>query len=235
MSPAESTRTTVIEATEAFIKEYMAQYKDSSHDWLHVNRVRNIAVKLASMDPEQTFDLEIVQLAALLHDVGDIKHNTDGEAVPRVIASLLAGQGYPADKIDRVIEIVDHVSYRHELEYGCSPDKIKAWNEFTVVQDADRLDAIGAVGVARCFAYNGRKNLPFYIPGEKPIFDMSADDYNAQTKKNGGSARFHFDEKLLKLKELMKSKGGKAEAERRHAFMLSFLEHFDQDCGLELY
>lgn len=227
--------TNVITAVEVFVQEYMKQYKDSSHDWLHVNRVRCLAVKLAKMDPSKTFDLEMVQLAALLHDVGDFKFIEHGETGHQVITRILSGENYPAEKIAGILEIVDSVSYRHELEHGCSPDRIQHWNEFTVVQDADRLDAIGAVGVARCFAYNGRKNLPFYIPGEKPVVDMTADLYNAQTKKNGGSARFHFDEKLLKLKDMMKSVGGRAEAERRQNFMHNFLENFDQDCDLHLY
>ncbi len=226
----------VINAVEDFVKEYMSHYKDSSHDWLHVNRVRKLALKLAekemSRNPSLHFDLEMVQLGAMLHDVGDFKYATNDTDNKQIITQLLTKLDYPSDKIKEVIEIVEYISYRHELEFGCSPSQISRWNEFTVVQDADRLDAIGAIGIARCFAYNGRKNLPFYVEGERPNSQITAEEYNAQTAANKGSARFHFDEKLLKLKDIMKSEAGKVEAIRRHSAMVQFLANFDEDCGL---
>ena len=213
------------------VEAYMAQYQDCSHDWLHVDRVRHLALKLAA-EEDPSMDMEMVELAAMLHDIGDFKYAKEGETGEQIIRSLLQSNGCPAERIEGVLEVVANVSFRHELEHGCSPDRIKNWAEFSVVQDADRLDAIGAVGVARTFAYSGRRNSPFYIPGAKHIEDLTAEAYNEQTKKNAGSCRFHFDEKLLKLKEMMKSKAGKREAEARQVFMQSFLKQFDLECGL---
>jgi len=218
-----------VKAVEVFVEEYMQKYKDCSHDWLHVERVRNMALKLASGEPG--LDTEIIQLGALLHDVGDFKFIKNGDTTASTITNLLILNGYPQNKIDAVLQIVDNISYRHELEHGCSPDRIICWKEFCCIQDADRLDAIGAIGVARCLAYSGKRNIPLCIPGHKASSEMTAEEYNEQTKNGGGSARCHFEEKLLKLKDLMKSEAGKKEAVRRHEFMLSFMKNFDQDCG----
>lgn len=227
----------VLGEVEKFVMDYMKQYKDSSHDGLHVKRVRGTAIRLAKEEmlrqPDKVIDLEMVQLGAMLHDVGDFKYATEGEDSKEIIKNLLISNTYPVEKISGVLEIIDNVSYRHELAHGCSREKIRYWNEFCVVQDADRLDAIGAIGVARCFAYTGRKNVVFYVPDQKPAHHMTAEEYNEQTKNNAGSARAHFEEKLLKLVDLMKTESGREEAARRQTFMKSFLENFDQDCGLQ--
>jgi uncharacterized protein len=219
---------------EEFVKNYMAQYQDCSHDWAHVDRVRRTALKLAceesQIDESKKFDLELLELAALLHDVGDFKYCKNGETPESVIRGVLNILNLDEQKINGVLEIVANVSYRHELEHGCTPELVKHWNELSVVQDADRLDAIGAIGVARCLAFSGKRNTVFYHPNEKPNVDMNAEFYNEQTKNNSGSARSHFYEKLLKLEGMMKSKAGKKEAQRRQAFMLSFLREFEQDC-----
>lgn len=226
----------LIAAVAEFVRVYMEQYQDCSHDWLHVERVCRLALRLAelegAMHPEYEFDREVVQLGAMLHDVGDFKYVKDGKTGPQIIEELLGSHGCPRDRIAGVLEIVAHVSYRHELEHGCPADRIRFWREFTVVQDADRLDAIGAIGVARCLAYSGRKNTPFYIPSLASMHGMTADDYNRQTRANSGSARAHFDEKLVKLKGLLKSEAGRGEAERRHEFMCLWMQQFDLDCGL---
>lgn len=222
----------VAKAIEEQVHSYMSQYQDCSHDWLHVDRVRKLALKLAA-EEDPSMDMEMVELAAMLHDIGDFKYVKEGETGKQIIPNLLESNGCPQDRIEGVLEIVANVSFRHELEHGCYPDRIKHWAEFSVVQDADRLDAIGAVGVARTFAYSGRRNTPFYNPGEKHIENLTAEAYNEQTKKNAGSCRFHFDEKLLKLKEMMKSKAGKKEAEARQEFMQNFLKQFDLECGLQ--
>lgn len=221
----------VREMVEEAVKSYMAQYNDSSHDWKHVMRVRSMAIKIAeSLDPS-IVDCKIVELAALLHDVGDFKFLKEGESSEASLSTFMESVGVINNEYQEAIRwIVKRVSFRQEL---ANPTKEGPWyNELCCVQDADRLDAIGAIGIARCFAYNGSKNLPLYDADVLPIDMSQPGSYDQQTKMKTSNARNHFYEKLLLLKDFMKTPYGREEATRRHALTLSFIEAFDDECGL---
>lgn len=216
---------------EEAVKSYMAQYKDSSHDWKHVMRVRAMAMKIAESFGPATVDYKVVELAALMHDVGDFKFLKDGESSEASLKNFMESIGVIDDKYQEAIGwIVKRVSFRQEL---ANPTKDGPWyNELCCVQDADRLDAIGAIGIARCFAYNGSKNLPLYDPEVLPIDMSQPGSYDQQTKAKASNARNHFYEKLLLLKDFMKTPFGQEEAAKRHALTLSFIQSFDNECGL---
>lgn len=172
--------------------------------------------------PEE--NLEIVDLAALLHDIDDWKYQTDKENPTKRAVAFLQAESVSSDKIDRVMAIIDSMGFKEELagkgsqafsvEYGC-------------VQDADRLDAIGAIGIARCFTYGGHKLRPLYDPDVPPIDGMTKDQYMDPNRPN--TTINHFYEKLLKLRGMMKTNAGKRLAEERHAFMETFLDQFHKE------
>jgi uncharacterized protein len=230
--------------TEEYVRKYMASYNDSSHDWEHVNRVRRCAVSIAShllaTDVEYSLiSLEVVELAALLHDVGDFKFQgsaTNSTAAVKTLGEFLASQEFP-ESISRAIQwIVPRVSFRSELKdpSGClnGPYVKELW----CVQDADRLDAIGAIGIARCFSYNGARNLPLYEPQVTPLANITEAEYNAQTCTGRNSnARNHFYEKLFKLEGMMKTTIGKQLAYERNNLMKQFIRQLEKECGLPSY
>lgn len=227
----------LVERTEEFVKKYMEQYKDSSHDWSHVERVRKMALKLAekegAMNSAINIDKQIVELAALLHDVGDSKFLPHGEKGEKVLSNTMDMLNYPERFKEAISWIVPRISFRHELEHP--KDQFGAYqNELCCVQDADRLEAIGAIGVARCFSYNGARNLPLYDRELQPEINLTAEHYNGQLKSNSkvGNARNHFYEKLLKIAGLLKTTSGKEEAKTRHALIASFIKQFDYECDL---
>eukprot|EP01125_Pyxidicula_operculata_P018349 TRINITY_DN6512_c0_g1_i1.p1 TRINITY_DN6512_c0_g1~~TRINITY_DN6512_c0_g1_i1.p1 ORF type:complete len:241 (+),score=33.85 TRINITY_DN6512_c0_g1_i1:38-724(+) len=201
-----------------------AKGKDGSHDHFHIQRVFKMATQIAHA--EGVKDLEIVQLAALLHDVKDYKYAKDGDCnAGSSIQSLLEKHNYPQERIDLVIKIVDGVGFSKELSQ--SPADI--FPELAVVQDADRLDAIGAIGIGRTFCYGGMKNSRMYDPQCPPRTNLSMDEY----RKNESSTVNHFYEKLLLLKDRMKTDTGKMLAKKRHEFMLKFLDQFYDEWGIE--
>jgi uncharacterized protein len=222
-----------------FVKSRLAGH-DGSHDWWHVQRVRNLAMKLAQKQIKlQPIDLEVVELAAIFHDVADAKYSHGDENLARmIIQEFLSRHGLGEEKIARIVFIVENLSFRKELslldDIG-SRSTVPNMIELDIVQDADRLDAIGAIGIARCFTYGGSRDRAIYNPNIPPQHSLSADEYRRVTLLNNnpqvenamlpGSIN-HFYEKLLKLRDLMKTDAGKEIACERHAFLEEFLNRF---------
>jgi len=203
----------VIEKTRAFAQSFFED-EGSGHDWWHVYRVWQTAKHLAS---EEGADSTIVQVAALLHDVSDWKlHGGDEQQGLQKIRELLAEDLDPAS-IDKICDIISKISYK-----GAGVVTPMDSLEGQVVQDADRLDAIGALGIARAFAYGGHKGRLIYHPERKPEMHDSFEAY----KSNSGPSINHFYEKLLLLKDRMNTPTGKKIAEQRHQFMELYLKQF---------
>lgn len=204
----------LIEQTVAFVKQELAQ-AEGGHDWWHIYRVWQTARHIAATEP---VNLQIVELAALLHDIADSKfHNGDDTLGPAKAKDFLTAAGAAADDIDHVVAIIENISFRssqHNSGFH-SP-------ELAVVQDADRLDALGAIGIARAFNYGGFKNRALYDPAIAPNLNMSKEAYKQSTAPTIN----HFYEKLLLLKDKMNTTTGKTLAAERHAFMETFLERF---------
>jgi uncharacterized protein len=209
----------IIEKTIEFVKKELSG-NDGSHDWFHILRVFNNATKIAT-EEGGVEDLELVQLAAILHDVGDYKYSGSETAGPDAVREWLTSQNYPQDKTDKIVAIVEGISFKNELGGAKHPQSI----ELDIVRDADRLDAIGAVGIGRTFCYGGRFTTPMYDPEIKPRLNMTKEEYML-SKNEKSSTINHFYEKLLSLKNLMRTKTGKAMAEKRHEFMELFLKEF---------
>ena len=204
----------IIDKTCRFVEEKLAG-EGSVHDWWHIYRVWNLAKNIAG---QEGANLMVVELAALLHDIADWKfHDGDENKGPQMAEQFLAANHVERRVIDPVIEIVASISYK-----GAGVPTPMKTLEGKVVQDADRLDAIGALGIARTFAYGGYKNRLIYHPEEKPVLHQSFDDY----KKNQGHTINHFYEKLLLLKDRMNTASGKRLAEARHEFMQAYLDQF---------
>ena len=188
---------------------------EGGHDWFHIERVWKNAKLIAS---GEECDLEVVELAALLHDIADSKfHGGDEEIGPKTAANWLRSQNYPQDRIDRIASIIRAISYK-----GGANEHEDHSIEFHIVQDADRLDAIGAIGIARTFNYGGFKNRAIYDPSIAPNLNMTKEQY----KKSTAPTINHFYEKLLLLKDLMNTESGKRIAEQRHQYMEGFLNQF---------
>mmetsp|Transcript_13143 Transcript_13143/g.34379 ORF Transcript_13143/g.34379 Transcript_13143/m.34379 type:complete len:219 (-) Transcript_13143:1650-2306(-) len=209
------TTTALAEQTAQFVKDELSG-NDASHDWAHIERVRNTALHLA--EKEGIEDVETVELAALLHDIDDWKYSGSETAGIEKARAFLLSHGHDAAKTEKVCEIIEKVSFRKEL---AGSDSVVS-PELAVVQDADRLDAIGAIGIARTFSYGGLKKRPFYDPANPPEKDLTKEKY----MNSNGATINHFYEKLLKLKDMMKTKSGRELAEGRHAYMEEFLERF---------
>ena len=206
---------TIIQNTVAFVKDTLAG-AEGGHDWYHIERVWNTARYIR--DKEGSGDLLTIELAALLHDISDAKFNGgDDEMGSRMASEFLLEQGVDREILEHVQAIIKHVSYKG----GFSQDQISTI-EFHIVQDADRLDAIGAVGIARAFNYGGFKNRPIHNP-EKALQEYK--DSKAYHKSDAPTIN-HFYEKLLKLKDLMNTSTGLKMAEERHNYMLDFLDRF---------
>jgi uncharacterized protein len=204
----------IIEKTCQFVEDKLAG-DGSGHDWWHIYRVWNLAKNIAK---QEGANLLIVELAALLHDIADWKfHDGDETIGPKIAGQFLIKNQVSPEVMTPVIEIIASISYK-----GAGvPTPMKSL-EGKVVQDADRLDAIGAMGIARTFAYGGHKNRLIYHPDEKPVMHQSFADY----KKNEGHTINHFYEKLLLLKDRMNTDSGKQLAEKRHQFMQTYLDQF---------
>ena len=204
----------IIDKTCKFVEDKLSG-DGSGHDWWHIFRVWTLAKKIAV---EEKAQIEIVELGALLHDIADWKfHDGDDSIGPAIAREFLNNQNVEPNVSDSVVEIISTVSYK-----GAGVATPMKTLEGKIVQDADRLDAIGALGIARTFAYGGYKNRLIYHPDEKPVLHKSYEDY----KKNEGHTINHFYEKLLLLKQRMNTNTGKRIAEGRHKFMQSFLDQF---------
>ncbi len=209
-------KTQLIQNTINFVKENL-QNAEGGHDWFHVERVFN-TTKLISQHEE--VDSLVVELAALLHDIADPKFHGGDEAVgPNMAKKFLKSQHVDKIIIDHVVNIIQHMSFKNSLDNGSPTFSSK---ELRVVQDADRLDAIGAIGIARAFNYGGFKNRAMYDPNIPPNLHMTKEEY----KKSQAPTINHFYEKLLLLKDKMNTATGKKLAQERHQFMLRFLNQF---------
>jgi uncharacterized protein len=194
----------------------------SGHDWLHIERVWHLARHLAEKEGASQ---DVAELAALVHDIADWKfHGGDDTAGPRAARALLLAEGAEEAVIEEVVDIVATISYK-----GAGVASSMKTLAGQCVQDADRLDAIGAVGIARCFAYGGHVGRPMYDPEIAPVLHQSAEAYKASQS----TAINHFHEKLLLLKDRMNTASGRALAEARHRFMEDFLVRFHAECAGE--
>ncbi|MBI3340525.1 MAG: HD domain-containing protein [Chloroflexi bacterium] len=203
----------IIEKTARYIQK---EFRDDSsgHDWWHIYRVWKNAMNICGHEQANRF---VVQMAALLHDLDDWKFNPDGDESPARAKAWLEQCGVDEAVSKQVVEIIAHLSFK-----GAGVENKIDTIEGMIVQDADRLDAIGAVGVGRAFAYGGYKGRPLYDPDSPPQAHRSFEQY-----KNSRSATInHFYEKLLLLKDRMNTPAAKRMAEERHDFMLKFLDQF---------
>lgn len=206
--------TTIIDRTISFVKKELSN-AEGGHDWFHIERVYKNAILISETEK---VDALIVSLGALLHDIADSKFHQGDETIgPKKAKEFLISENVPEEVINHIIQIIENISFKggHKKQSFFS-------NELSVVQDADRLDAIGAIGIARCFNYGGYKNRKLYDPEIKPNLQMSPEEYKASTAPTIN----HFYEKLLLLKDKMNTDTGKQIAENRHLFMIGFLNQF---------
>lgn len=215
--------TVLIENTIAFVKTELAN-AEGGHDWFHIERVYRNTLHIAK---KEKVDILVVSLAALLHDIADPKfHDGDETVGPKIAREFLFNQNVDSKIIEHVIDIIENMSFKNTFETG---EKFTS-PELGVVQDADRLDAIGAIGIARCFNYGGFKNRALYHPEIKPNLNMTKEEY----KSSDAPTINHFYEKLLLLKDKMNTKTGRKIAAERHNYMLGFLEQFYAEWNGEL-
>lgn len=204
----------IIHQTIQFVKQTLAG-AEAGHDWFHIERVYKNAISINRIEKADNL---VVALAALLHDIADAKFNNGDEEIgPRMAGDFLTTLGLAPQIIEHVQQIIKNLSYKSSLGIVTFQS-----DELNVVQDADRLDAIGAIGIARAFTYGGYKNRVLYDPEIKPQLNMTKEEYKNATTPTIN----HFYEKLLLLKDLMKTGEGKKLAQQRHDFMLGYLEQF---------
>lgn len=210
------TENQIIERTTEFVKRTLAD-AEGGHDWFHIQRVLNNAQLIAREEQVDTF---VVVLGALLHDIADPKFYDGDESIgPKKAAEFLHSIHVESTVIDHVVKIIENISFKNSLsEDGTQFDS----PELQVVRDADRLDAIGAIGIARAFNYGGFKNREIYNPAIAPNLTMSKEAY----KKSTAPTINHFYEKLLLLKDKMTTATGRRIAGERHRFMELYLEQF---------
>ena len=207
----------ILENTIQFVKEKLKN-AEAGHDWFHTERVYNNAVKIAK---EENCNLPVVEISALLHDIADAKfHNGDEDLALEITGKFLKQQNADEDFIAQVLFIIKNISFKNKEE---QPENLPI--ELKILQDADRLDAIGAIGISRTFHFGGFKNNIIYDPEIPPVEKFNKEEY----KKSNGTTINHFYEKLLLLKDGMQTKKGKEMAEKRHQFMLDFLEEFYEE------
>jgi len=208
-------KTQIIQSTIDFVKNTL-EGAEGGHDWFHIERVYHNAKLIAQ---GEDVDLFIVELGSLLHDIADAKFYDGDESVgPRKAVKFLRSLDVNESIIAHIENIIRYVSFKTSLENGNKFDSI----ELKVIQDADRLDAIGAIGIARTFNYGGFKNRVLYDPEIKPLINQDKETY----KNSKAPTINHFYEKLLLLKDKMNTKTGKQLAEKRHQFMELYLDQF---------
>ena len=207
----------IVEETIAFVKETLKE-AEGGHDWFHIQRVYLNAEHIAQ---GEDVDFLVVSLGALLHDIADAKfHNGDESIGPKIGQQFLESLEVDPGTIAHVVGIINNISFKNSL----SKDGLSRFNsrELEIIQDADRLDAIGAIGIARAFNYGGFKNRELYNPEIAPNLSLSKEEY----KTSKAPTINHFYEKLLLLKDKMNTPIGRKMAEERHEFMLNFLKQF---------
>jgi uncharacterized protein len=204
----------LINKTILFVKQKL-ENAEGGHDWFHIERVYKNTLLIAD---GEVCDITVVKLGALLHDIADSKfHNGDETVGPKIGRKFLENENVDETTIEHVINIIENISFK-----GGNVQKQFSSIELDIVQDADRLDAIGAIGIARAFNYGGFKNRPLYNPKIAPNLNMSKEEY----KNSEAPTLNHFYEKLLLLKDKMNTETGKRIALERHNFMTTFLSQF---------
>lgn len=207
-------RMSIIDKTILFVKQQL-QHAEGGHDWFHIERVYKNAVLIAQ---EEDCDVTVVKLGALLHDIADSKfHDGDEEIGPKIARNFLENENVSEEIIEHLVQIIQNISFK-----GGNFEKTFSSKELQIVQDADRLDALGAIGIARTFNYGGYKNRAIYNPSIAPRLNMSKEEY----KISDSPTLNHFYEKLLLLKDKMNTETGKKLAQERHRFMETFLSQF---------
>lgn len=206
----------IIQHTEHFIaSEFRSE--SSGHDWFHIDRVRKMALRIGN---QERCDLFVTEMAALLHDLDDWKLNDSESNYPSRAAKWLDSMGVDAEYSLHILQIIGDVSYK-----GSGTETPVSSVEAAVVQDADRLDAIGAIGIARTFAYGGHKNRQIYDPSVPPVMHQNFQEY----KKSTAPTINHFYEKLLLLKDRMNTETARIIAEKRHQVMENYLTQFHEE------
>ncbi|MFE5388880.1 HD domain-containing protein [Bacillus thuringiensis] len=209
-----------IQKTITFVKHILE--KDASgHDWYHIERVHKLAISLSEQEGGNRF---IIEMAALLHDVADEKLNESEEEGMKKVSDWLEELYVEEEESKHVLHIIANMSYKGG--HGGTLESL----EGEIVQDADRLDALGAIGIARTFAYGGAKGRLMYDPTIPPREEMTKEEY----RKNNDPSLNHFYEKLLKLKDLMNTNAAKQEAEVRHRYMEQFIEQFMKEWNAQI-
>jgi len=204
----------IIQKTVKYVKQELKN-AEGGHDWWHIYRVWNLSKKIAQSEKAESL---IVELGALLHDIADSKFNNGDETIgPQKARNFLKSINVEEKKIEHIENIIQNISYK-----GGKETQTFHSTELNVIQDADRLDAIGAIGIARTFNYGGFKNRELYNPAIKANLEMTTDEY----KKSTAPTINHFYEKLLLLKDRMNTETGKKMAEHRHKFLVVFLDEF---------
>ena len=204
----------IVNKTILFVKSKL-ENAEGGHDWFHIERVYKNALLIAE---GEICDLNVVKLGALLHDIADSKFHQGDESIgPKMALEFLENLNVDPETIQHVINIIENISFK-----GGNTEKTFSSIELNIVQDADRLDAIGAIGIARTFNYGGFKNRPLYNPNIAPKLRMSKEEY----KNNEAPTLNHFYEKLLLLKDKMNTETGKQIAQERHRYMEGFLSQF---------
>ena len=207
-----------INKTILFVKQKL-ENAEGGHDWFHIERVYKNALLIAD---GEICDANVVKLGALLHDIADSKfHNGDETIGPKIAREFLESENVDQATIQHVIDIIKNISFK-----GGNTEKSFSSIELDIVQDADRLDAIGAIGIARAFNYGGFKNRPLYNPDIAPKLNMSKEEY----KNSQAPTLNHFYEKLLLLKDKMNTETGNQIAQERHRYMEGFLSQFYAEC-----
>ncbi|PHB18615.1 phosphohydrolase [Bacillus pseudomycoides] len=209
-----------IQKTVAFVRDIL-EADASGHDWYHIERVHKLALSLSEKEGGDRF---VIEMAALLHDVADEKLNESEEAGMKKVSDWLEGLNVTEEETEHILHIIMNMSYK-----GGHGGKVSTL-EGKIVQDADRLDALGAIGIARTFAYGGAKGRLMYDPNIPPREEMTKEEY----RKNDDPSLNHFYEKLLKLKDLMNTDAAKREAEIRHRYMEEFIEQFMKEWNAQI-
>lgn len=208
----------IIAHTKLFVKATLKN-AEGGHDWFHTLRVYNTAVRICKTE---TVNELVVSLAALLHDIADSKFNDGNETIgPKIAREFLFKHNIDSAVIEHVVQIIENMSFKQSLDGSTSFTS----KELQVVQDADRLDAIGAIGIARCFNYGGFKNRKLYDPNIPPNLNLTKAEYKTSTAPTIN----HFYEKLLLLKDQMHTKTAQQMAKKRHAFMKLYLKQFYEE------
>ena len=204
----------IVHKTILFVQEKL-ENAEGGHDWFHIERVYKNALLIAE---NEVCDVNVVKLGALLHDIADSKFHDGDEAIgPKIAREFLESENADEVTIQHVINIIENLSFK-----GGNAEKTFSSVELDIVQDADRLDAMGAIGIARTFNYGGFKNRPLHNPNIAPNLHMSKEEY----KNSEAPTINHFYEKLLLLKDKMNTETGKKIAQERHQFMTTFLSQF---------